>query len=157
MSKITNEQRRSIYGIASQLGIYEKGNPDDNLHVLVGRVTEKKSIADLDAADAAKVIYELIKLKDGQRISRAGMITPAQEKKIWFFMYKLSSFDKEPSKVKLAYRLCKIIKKELKISACERKPFQFVSFENGNTLIEVIKKYVQYEERRNGVNGKMDK
>lgn len=158
MSKMTTEQRQTIYGMATQLGIYEKGNPNDDLHALVDSLTGKSSIGDLTVSDAARVISELIRLKDGQNmprkskkateVNRPGMITPDQIRKVWFFMYRLAEFDREPSKVSLAYRLCKIIEKELKITAFEKDPFRFISFEQGSTLIEVVKKYVQYVKRK---------
>jgi hypothetical protein len=155
---MTNGQRQTIYGMASQLGIYEKGNPNDDLHALVNSLTGKISIGELDTSDAAKVISELIRLKDGQgmprkskavpSVTRPGMITPDQEKKVWFFMYRLAEYDKEHSKVTLGYRLCKIIEKEIKVTAVEKDPFRFMTFEQGSTLIEVVKKYVQYEKRK---------
>lgn len=160
MSKMTNEQRQTIYGMATQLGIYEKGNPNDDLHALVSSLTGKESLSQLTNPDAARVISELIKLKDGQNIprkpkakvvpqvSRPGMILPDQIKTVWFFMYRLAEHDREPSKVTLGYRLCKIIEKNLKVSAFEKDPFRFVSFEQGSKLIEVLKKMIQNEKRK---------
>jgi hypothetical protein len=158
MLKMANGQRRTIYGMATQLGIYEKGNQDDNLHQLVYSLTGKASISDLDNRDAARVILELVKLKDSQGlpriykkipdVTRPGMITPDQEKKVWFFMYRLAEYDREPAKVSLGYRLCKIIEKEIKVTAIEKDPFRFLTFSQGSNLIEVVKKYVQYEKRK---------
>lgn len=162
MSKMTNEQRQTIYGMATQLGLYEKGNPNDDLHALVSGLTGKDSISQLTNPDAARVISELIRLKDGQNlprkpkekvvpnVSRPGMILPDQVKKVWYFMYRLAELDREPSKVSLGYRLCKIIEKHLNVSAFEKDPFRFVTFEQGSILIEVIKKMVQYEKRKVG-------
>lgn len=159
MSKMTKEQRQTIYGMATQLGIYEKGNKNDDLHALVYKLTGKESIGMLTASDAGAVISNLILLKDAQnlpreshkkpdKVNRPGMITPEQEKKVWFFMYRLAEFDKESRSVSLAHRLCRIIEKELKVSAFEKDPFRFVTFEHGSTLIEVMKKYIQNEKRK---------
>lgn len=157
--KMTNEQRRSIYGIASEIGIYEKGNPNDNLHSLVSNLTGKDSIGDLTLTEANQVISELRRLKGGQvkpgkqqkesgKEHRPGMITPEQRNKVWYFMYKLAEYDQEPSKVSLGSRLCKIIEKHLSITAFEKDPFRFLTFDQGSTLIEVMKKMVLYEERK---------
>jgi hypothetical protein len=160
MLKMTSEQRQTIYGMATQLGIYEKGNSNDNLHLLVKRLTGKDSIGKLDKAAAAEVISELIHLKNGflpkrqtnlkkmQPEQRPGMILPEQAKKVWYFMYRLQGLDSEPSKVSLGYRLCSIIEKNLNVSAFEKDPFRFVTFDQGSILIEVVKKLVQYEERK---------
>ncbi len=160
MLNMTSEQRQTIYGMATQLGIYEKGNSNDNLHLLVNKLTGKDSIGKLDKADAAKVISELIHLKNGilpkkqekpkklQPKQIPGMIMPEQAKKVWYFMYRLQEFDNEPSKVSLGCRLCGIIQKHLNVSAFEKDPFRFVTFENASILIEVVKKLVKYEERK---------
>ena len=163
MIKMTNQQRQSIYGMATQLCIYEKGNPNDDLHGLVYSLTGKSSLGELDNLAAARVISELVKLKDSQgmqRVSRKipeaarpGMVTPEQVKAVWFHMYRLAEYDKEPAKVTLGYRLCKIIEKEIKVTANEKDPFRFLTFSQGSILIEVVKKYVQYEKRKAKATG----
>ncbi|NSW90242.1 MAG: regulatory protein GemA [Firmicutes bacterium] len=163
MSKMTNEQRRTIYGMATQLGIYEKNNPNDNLHALVYGLTGKESISELTISDAGTVISELIRLKEGQNLPRKskatsnqahrpGMITPDQVKKVWYFMYRLAELDVEPSKARLSKRLCGIIEKNLHISAFEKDPFRFVTFDQGIKLIEIVKKLVQNEKRKRKIS-----
>ena len=160
MAKMTNEQRRTLYGMATQLGIYEKGNPSDDLHALVHGLTGKESISELTVSEAGTVISELISLKDGQNLprikkpvanSRPGMITADQVKKVWYFMYRLAELDAEPSKATLSKRLCGIIQKNLPVSAFEKDPFRFVTFDQGGILIEVIKKLVQNEKSKRRV------
>ena len=120
----------------------------------------------MTSQEANKVISELFRLQRDQERStpstatssnkriesgaehRPGMITPKQVKKVWYFMYKLAEFDTECSKVSLGTRLCKVIEKHLGISAIEKDPFRFMTFDQGSTLIEVVKKLGQYEKRK---------
>lgn len=161
--KMSTEKRRTIYGMATQLGIYDKNNKDDDLHVIVYRVTGKESLGQLTEKEASLVIRELVKIKGGREVKqvrnsppgekeklrhRPGMINPGQQKAVWFYMYRLEEFDVKESQVSRADRLCAIIKKYLHIDAVARDPFRFVSFEDGGKLIEVLKKMLQYEERR---------
>lgn len=169
--KMSSDKRRTIYGIATQLGIYDKQNKDDDLHALVLRVTGKESIGQLNDKLASLVISELVKLKGGSEIKRAtppgaprekresqkhgqhraGMITPGMQRTVWYHMYRLEELDKELSQRALGERLCAIIKKFLQVDAVPQNPMQFVSFDAGNTLIEILKKMVHYEEHKAGV------
>lgn len=161
--KMSAEKRRTIYGMATQLGIYDKNNKDDDLHVIVYRVTGKESLGQLTEKEASLVIRELVKLKGGRTVKqsrnsppgekeksrhRPGMINPGQQKAVWFYMYRLEEFDVKESQISRADRLCAIIKKYLHIDTVARDPFRFVSFEGGSTLIEVLKKMLRYEERK---------
>lgn len=158
MSKLTTEQRQRIFGIAIQLGIYEKGNPNDNLHLLVYSTTGKESIGKLTIAEAYNVITAMIKLRGYEennkrkksKASRPGMITSGQIKKVWFYMYRLAELDEEPSNVSLAFRLCKIIEKELKVTAAEADPFRFIDFNKGSRLIDILKRYIESTTRKRG-------
>lgn len=162
--KMSTGKRRTIYGMATQLGIYDKDNKDDDLHALVLRVTGKESIGQLTEKEANLVIREMVKLKGGQTTKternarkkkdlqnhRPGMISPAQQRAVWFQMYRLEELDTEPPQLSRAERLCAIIKKYLRVDAAAKDPFRFVTLEDGGTLIEVLKKMVRYEERRAG-------
>jgi hypothetical protein len=159
--KMANNQRRTIYGLATELGIYEKNNPNDSLHDMVAAITGKSSIGDLTFTDANQVIGGLRKLKNGtdplpvkthkEESSlkyRPGMITPEQRNKIWAYMYNLVEYDINPSKVTIGTRLCKIIEKYLHVTAVKKDPFRFVTFEKAGILIEVMKKMIRYEKSR---------
>lgn len=160
MDKMSAEQRKRIFGLARELGIHEKDNPDDELHALVLRETGKESISKLSAAEADQVIGEMYRLLDkghvpgsrqkneSGRQRRPGMITPEQVKKVWHLMYQLAELDPSPAKVSLGYRLAKIIEKELKVNSFEKDPFRFVTFNHGGTLIEKLKFYVSSEKRK---------
>lgn len=168
--KMSAEKRKTIYGMATQMGLYDKYNKDDDLHALVFRVTGKESISQLSDKDASLVIRELVKLKGGRegqanppgkstgkkemQKHRPGMITPGMQKAVWYHMYRLQELDSKTSEMTLGERLCAIIKKFLRVDAVPQDPMRFVTFEAGNTLIEILKKMVQYEERKAGVKAK---
>lgn len=57
-------------------------------------------------------------------------------------MYELQKRDTAPSAASLGERLCGIIKKELQVDAVPAQPFAWLTFQDGNKLIEVLKKYV---------------
>lgn len=50
-------------------------------------------------------------------------------------MYRLQ--DASPSKAPLGDRLCAIIKKELGMDAFPKDPFAWISYKDGNKLVEV--------------------
>ena len=77
-------------------------------------------------------------------------MTAGQQRKIWALMYELKKYDKEPNHVQLGERLCAVIKKELGTDALAKSPFAWISFSQGNTLIEVLKGYVENEKRKEG-------
>ncbi|ACV64884.1 hypothetical protein Dtox_4217 [Desulfofarcimen acetoxidans DSM 771] len=157
-NKMSHGKRKTIYGMATQLGIYQKGNENDDLHAIVHRVTRKGSISQLTDEEADLVVGELVKLKRENRAlkarknpdeykqkHRSGMINPNQEKAVWFYMYRLEELDSTPSQKTRTERLCAIIEKYLHVSAYTGDPFRFVSFANGSILIEVLKKMVRHE------------
>lgn len=48
----------------------------------------------------------------------------------------------------LGDRLCAVIKKEFHADATAKNPFAWISFEQGNDLIETLKRYVANEKRK---------
>ncbi len=164
LGKMSDKKRKTIYGMATQLGLYDKHNKDDNLHAIVLRLTGKESISQLTEEEGGLVVNELIKLKGrGGRVTkttrgkspeeslkghRPGMISLDMQKTVWFYMYRLEELDKKPSQISLGKRLCALIKKYLHVDAVERDPMRFVSFKGGRTLIEVLKKIVEHEKQK---------
>jgi len=161
VEKIQRSQMVKIYAIGTQLGIYEKNNPNDNLHAMVFSITGKTSIASLTNFEANNVIKELARHNRGKKEAfsgkpsknRPGMATAEQSKKVWALMYRIAEHDKEPSKLTLGFRLSKIIEKELKLIPFNKEiftkdPLQFVNFEQARKLIEVLKGYVNNEKRK---------
>ena len=69
-------------------------------------------------------------------------------KKIWFLMYELKKCDEVPNDVQLGDRLCAVIKKEFGADAVARNPFAWITFEQGNNLIEILKRYVASARKR---------
>ena len=63
-------------------------------------------------------------------------------------MYELKKQDLSENNASLGDRICRIIKKELKIDAIAREPFAWLDFGQGNKLIEILKKYVESAERK---------
>lgn len=163
MRAIEQCQIRKIYAVGSALGIKGSGTGGDELHTLVGGVTGKDSIKSLTYQEACAVIARLEELqgktsypKPGksrtkEHESRPGGVTSGQQKKIWALMYELKKYDEVPNDVQLGDRLCAVIKKEFGADAIAKNPFAWISFEQGNSLIEILKGYVASARKRGGV------
>lgn len=160
MQGIEQFQIRKIYAIGSALGIRGSGT-EDELHVLVGSLTGKESIKSLTYKEACEVIARLETLqgnaspkpkgrKSKEHESRTGGVTSGQQKKIWALMYELKKYDAVPNTVQLGDRLCAVIKKELKADAAVKNPFAWITFAQGNQLIEILKGYVASARKRGG-------
>lgn len=162
MRMIEQFQIRKIYAIGNALGIKGSRTGEDELHVLVGGVTGKDSIKSLTYKEACAVIARLEELqgkaasprprsrKPKEHEERPGGATSGQQKKIWALMYELKKQDEVPNDVQLGERLCAVIKKELGADASARDPFAWVTFEQGNNLIEILKGYVASARKRGG-------
>ena len=158
MRKIESFQMKKIYAIGHALGITGNGS-EDELHILVSGVTGKDSIKELSYQEAMAVIKRLEDLQGGtaapkpssrkpkEHSQRPGGVTSGQQKKIWALMYELKKRDKSPNEVPLGDRLCAVIKKELHVDAIAKNPFAWLTFSQGNTLIEVLKGYLKSLER----------
>ena len=133
MRKIESFQMKKIYAIGHALGITGNGS-EDELHILVSGVTGKDSIKELSYQEAMAVIKRLEDLQGGtaapkpssrkpkEHSQRPGGVTSGQQKKIWALMYELKKRDKSP--------------------------FAWLTFSQGNTLIEVLKGYLKSLERK---------
>lgn len=157
------EQIRTIYATAGAMGIVERGNPQDNLHLLVEGMTGKASVKELTEPEAAAVIKELqkrqggaapppAKAKNKAHTERPGGATSGQQRKVWALMYQLEAADTGPSGAPVGERLCGIIRKELKQDALPRQPFAWVTFKSCEKLIEVLKQYVKNAGKRKVVD-----
>lgn len=154
---MTARQIREIYSLGARLGIVG-GDRNDDLHALVVSLTGKESVKDLSCDEYRTVREELKKRagaagshekksKNRYEQSPAGM-TVGQQKKVWQLMYELQKYDREPSTASLGERLCGIIKRELGLDAQPKSPFVWISYQEGSTLIERLKKYVYNAEKR---------
>lgn len=161
MKKIEPFQIRKIYAIGNALGIRRSGDGEDELHVLVTGVTGKSSIRELSYREAAAVIARLEGLSGApaperpkpkgtvrEAESRPDGVTSGQQKKIWALMYSLKAYDEQENDVPLGDRLCAILKKEFGIDALARDPFAWLTFVQGNHLIEKLKGYVSSAARK---------
>lgn len=163
MKTIEQFQIRKIYAIGSALGIKASGAGGDELHALVGGVTGKDSIKSLTYKEACEVIARLEELqgkaaspgpkkrKAREYESSPGGVTSGQQKKIWALMYELKKYDDVPNGVSMGDRLCAVIKKEFGTDAVVKNPFAWITFEQGNNLIEILKGYVASAKRKRGV------
>lgn len=161
MRKIDACQMKKIYAIGNALGIKGFGH-DDELHTLVAGVTGKDSIKNLTYQEAGAVMKRLEELQGAaappkaekrrpkEYASRPGGVTSGQQRKIWALMYELKKYDAVPNDVSLGDRLCKILKKEMHVDAVARTPFVWLTYTQGNHLIEILKGYVTSAQRKGG-------
>lgn len=157
------QQTQRIYAMGARLGLVESGNKNDLLHELVYGITGRDSIRDLTEQEYKKVVKELaerLKLQNLEEPPRRpykaqkydesgrGKMSDGQQRKVWQLMYQLEELDDKPSSAKLGDRLCGIIKKELHVDAISKQPFRWLTYQQGITLIEKLKKYVANAQRR---------
>ena len=160
--QITKEQIKRIYALGAGVGILESNNKDDNLHSLVLTQTGKASVSELTDAEFKKVEQSLMMLmRGGSRITRKaplksnheklenkpGMINKQQQNLAWRYIYRLIELDTRSGST-AGDRMRGAIKKILNIDASGADPFVWVTFEDGQKLIEVLKKYVLSAERK---------
>lgn len=158
---LTAVEIRKIYAIGARLGLVESNNKNDALHALVEGITGKGSVSKLNADEYRDVMAELYtRLKLSQLESpperrskkryesNPGKMTEGQQKKVWALMYQLAGCDTEPSTASLGERLSGIIKRQFGVDATQKQPMKWLSYKQGNQLIEIIKNYVKNAERK---------
>ena len=147
--------QKHIFALAKEAGISDT----KMLHELVGDICGKNSLKDITRQDYRQIIRELQKRSSGQSAGRkpkpkpsqvrtVGGMSEGQIRKVWRLMYQLRGFDKQENTAPIGERLCGIIKRELKIDAQSKEPFVWLTYQNGSTLIERLKKYVENAEKR---------
>lgn len=158
---LTAVEIRKIYALGARLGLVESNNKNDALHALVEGITGKDSVSKLNADEYKEVMTELYtrlrlsqlepppERRSKKRYeSNPGKITEGQQRKVWALMYQLAGCDTEPSTASLGERLSGIIKRQFGVDATERQPMRWLSYKQGNQLIEIIKNYVKSAERK---------
>ena len=148
---------KSIYSIASSLGIKGSGH-DDNLHLLVYSMTGKESIKSLEDYEARQVYCELKRqLGSNEKTTSKkkkpvdippGKMTEGQQKKAWQLVYKLCEVDPSdvPAPVRMQGAVRKILDRQLNMN--NSNPFRMISVAEGSRLIDTLKKYVESAEKK---------
>lgn len=141
-------QIKRIWAAAKAIGMTA-----DDLHAMAN----KDSLKELSFFEANQVIDRLFKLQGNEQKRSADKnkhqrtakcVSTEVQRKIWALMYELQKYDKEPSVKTVGERLCKIIKKELHIDCMPKTPFVWLSQGDSYRLVEIIKKYVENEQRK---------
>lgn len=145
---------RDLYAIAAKNGLVENGNKEDEFHQIIYGITGKLSVKDLTDREMKIVeneIFQRTKIS-GDRVKSqeavAGMMPPAQQSLAWRLMYQIQRYDVKISNKTVGARLAGVVRKTLKISASDTEPLKWVNAENGNKLIETLKRYVKSAEKK---------
>ena len=147
---------RNLYAIAANAGLVEHGSKEDPFHQIVYSLTGKTSVKDLTSREMKQVENEIrsriSENVSGDRIKSqeavAGMMSPAQQSLAWRLMYRIQRYDVKVSDKSVGARLAGAVRKSLKISASDTDPLKWVNAENGNKLIETLKRYVKSAEKK---------
>ncbi|MDE7099005.1 MAG: regulatory protein GemA [Ruminococcus sp.] len=135
MAKIT----RKLYALATELNLVERGNPEDDFHIIVFRVTGKSHVSELDEKETNEVMTELLEIK--QQSEYPDKISVRQQKKAWALIYELCRLD--PSDADEGSRLCGAVKKILNKSSAKSDPFRFVKKWDADRLLNTLDGYVR--------------
>ena len=147
-------QIKRLYSMAGALGLVESGNKDDSFHQFVYGITSKSSVKELTDKEAKEVEAELRNrmsfgdskvIKKKRKVQAAtppGMMNSGQISKAWALMYDLDKISPAANGAGVSDRMYGAIKKILGITPNMKEPFRWVSFEDGNKLIETLKRYV---------------
>ena len=147
---------RNLYAIAANAGLVEHGNKEDPFHQIVYSLTGKTSVKDLTSREMKRVENE-IRNRIGENVSGdkiknqeavAGMMSPAHQSLAWRLMYRIQRYDVKVSNQTVGARLAGAVRKSLNISASDTDPLKWVNAENGNKLIETLKRYVKSAEKK---------
>ena len=76
------------------------------------------------------------------------MMSPAQQSLAWRLMYQIRRYDVKISDKTVGARLAGVVRKSLGITASDTDPLKWVNAENGNRLIETLKRYVKSAEKK---------
>ena len=147
---------RNLYAIAANAGLVEHGSKEDPFHQIVYSLTGKTSVKDLTSREMKQVENEIrsriSENVSGDRIKSqeavSGMMSPAQQSLAWRLMYQIQRYDVKVSDKSVGARLAGVVRKSLKISASDTDPLKWVNAENGNKLIETLKRYVKSAEKK---------
>lgn len=162
---MTAVQRKAVFGLSKKLGMN-----NDELHCLVYGVTGCESLKELTDKQAEEVIRELDSRRNirnrnvspeerdpkAYKPAQPGMMTTDQQSKAWKLMYRLRDLDKNPrlhedgKPYTIGERMAGAIYKITGNNMAEPGPeiFSHVHFDEGEELIEGLKRYVRSAERK---------
>ena len=160
---MTNAQRKSIFGMCTQLGMSE-----DDRRALICSVTGKESTKELTGRETEDVLKELRKRLGGETVppekrnpkaykpAEAGMMTTEQQSLAWRLMYRLQELDEKPmlhedgKPYTVGERMAGAIRAILDNNMAQpgKDIFKRVNFDDGAKLIEGLKRYVRSAERK---------
>lgn len=159
------EIRKTVYALGRSLGM-----DNEDIHTLVYGIAKKEHISELTDREFFAVRSELMNRMRGMPSAPParneptaekpynydnGRLSERQAKYIWSLMYKLASFDTEPSSRSVRERLAAVIRKELNVPVIETASggksdiFSNVSVAGASKLIEQLKRYIDSAERKN--------
>lgn len=145
MTKIKPKQIQIVYALGANAGLVEHGNKDDELHIIVERITGKTSVKELSQKDFKAVVDEL-----HNYLGKVDLMTKDQQRLAWRYIYRLIELDKSENKATAGNRMVGAIGKILDIKVEDiTKPFKDITKADGQKLIEQLKRYVLSEERKN--------
>ena len=160
---MTVSQRKAIFGMCKSLGM-----SDDDRRALVLCVTGKESTKELTDRETEDVIRELKARLGGETVppekrnpkaykpAEAGMMTTDQQSLAWRLMYRLQELDEKPmlhengTPVTPGERMAGAIRAILDNNMAKpgKEIFDRVHFDEGERLIEGLKRYVKSAERK---------
>ncbi len=131
---------KSLYAFAAQVGLVDKNAAQDDLHIIVERMTGKTSLKKLTRVEYFKVHNEIRRMLDptGKDFRPDADVID----KAWALMYELIRLT-GGSKSDAGKRMCGAIKKICKVDVHPSDPFCFVSESNVHKLVEQLKRYVE--------------
>jgi len=147
MKKISKNQIKVLYATASKLGLVGRDH-DDDLHLIIYNMFKKESVRDLTENQYRKMLRYLDGLTNN---TENGMITSKQKQYVNILMQKLAKVS--PSKTSTNERLAGIVHRHLGMTAIPQEPLVWVTKEQAQKLIIVLKNYIEFETKKGGKNG----
>ena len=68
------------------------------------------------------------------------------KRQVWYLMYHLEKYAPAPVGVPLRDRLCGLISRQFGVTACPTQRFRFLTFAQGNALVEGLKSLTDRKE-----------
>lgn len=148
MKKISKEQIKRLYALGSRLKLVKSGDKNDNFHALVYAETKKESVRDLTESEFKSLEkHFLLQLNPSEYVP--GKMTKKQQGKAWKLLYEIIKLN--PRDQTAGQRMCGAIKQNFLVDVDVRNPFKWLTFEQGNALIEQLKRYKKSAERKSQV------